>query len=152
VSERPDDPVLFAERGASWWPLLWGPAFAVIGVVLEVTTGAVHWIQWFVVAVVLFGAAAVWVSARRKVYLVRLTPGLLTQGRETLDVDKIAAVGVGAPAGVRVLGGGWSNPRKTTAVPVRLTDGTVALAWARDAEELTDALRRLVEREDRHVE
>ena len=152
MSERPDDPVLFAERGASWWPLLWGPAFAVIGVVLEVTTGAVHWIQWFVVAVVLFGAAAVWVSARRKVYLVRLTPGLLTQGRETLDVERIAAVGVGAPAGVRVLGGGWSNPRKTTAVPVRLTDDTVALAWARDAEELTDALRRLVEREDRHVE
>ena len=152
MSERPDDPVLFAEHGASWWPLLWGPAFAVIGVVLEVTTGAVHWIQWFVVAAVLFGAATVWVSARRKVYLVRLTPGVLTQGRETLDVAKIAEVGVGAPAGVRILGGGWSTPRRTTAVPVRLTDDTVALAWARDAEELTDALRRLVEREDRHVE
>lgn len=152
MSDRPDDPVLFAERGSSWWPLLWGPVFAVIGVVLEVTTGAVHWIQWFVVAAVLFGAAAVWVSARRKVYLVRLTPGVLTQGRETLDVAKIAEVSVGAPAGVRILGGGWSTPRRTTAVPVRLTDDTVALAWARDAEELTDALRRLVEREDRHVE
>jgi hypothetical protein len=153
VSERPDAPVLFAEQGSSWWPLLWGPVFAAIGVVLELTTGAVHWLQWFAVGTVLLGGAAVWVSARRKVYLVRLTPGLLTQGREGLDVEKIAAVDdVGAPTGVRILGGGWSVPRKTTAVPVRLTDDSVVLAWARDAEELTGALRRLVAPGDRHVE
>jgi hypothetical protein len=153
VSERPDRPVLFAEHGSSWWPLLWGPAFAAIGIVLEVTTGAVHWLQWFVVATVLLGGSAVWVSARRKVYLVRLTPGYLTQGRERLDVDKIAAVDdVGAPAGARILGGGWAVPRKTTAVPVRLTDDSVVLAWARDVEALTEAMRRLVAPGDRHVE
>jgi hypothetical protein len=133
--------------------LLWGPAFAAIGIVLEVTTGAVHWLQWFVVATVLLGGSAVWVSARRKVYLVRLTPGYLTQGRERLDVDKIAAVDdVGAPAGARILGGGWAVPRKTTAVPVRLTDDSVVLAWARDVEALTEAMRRLVAPGDRHVE
>jgi hypothetical protein len=153
VSERPDRPVLFAEHGSSWWPLLWGPAFAAIGIVLEVTTGAVHWLQWFVVATVLLGGSAVWVSARRKVYLVRVTPAHLTQGREGLDVEKIAAVDdVGAPAGARILGGGWAVPRKTTAVPVRLTDDSVVLAWARDAEALTGALRRLVAPGDRHVE
>jgi hypothetical protein len=145
--------VLFAEHGSSWWPLLWGPAFAAIGVVLEVTTGVVHWLQWFAVAMVLLGGAAVWVSARRKVYRVRLTPGLLTQGREELDVERIAAVDdVGAPTGARILGGGWTAPRRTTAVPVRLTDDSVVLAWARDAEELTGALRRLVAPSDRHVE
>jgi hypothetical protein len=153
VTEPTDAPVLFAEHGSSWWPLLWGPLFAAIGVVVEVTTGAVHWLQWFVVAVVLFGGAVVWVSARRKVYLVRLTTGSLTQGRERLAVDVIAAVtDVGTPAGVRILGGGWSVPRRTTAVPVRLADESVALAWARDDDGLRDALRRLVEPEAGHVE
>lgn len=153
MSEPSDEPVLFAEHGSSWWPLLWGPAFAVVGLVLEVTTGAVHWLQWFVVAVVLFGGAAVWVSARRKVYLVRLTPKTLTQGRETLPVADLAVVtDVGAPAGVQILGGGWTVPRRTEAVPVRLADDSVVLAWARDAEGLRDALRRLVEPGARHVE
>lgn len=153
MSEPAGEPVLFAEHGSSWWPLLWGPAFALAGLVLEVTTGAVHWLQWFVVAVVLFGGAAVWVSARRKVYLVRLTPETLTQGRETLPVADLAAVDdVGAPTGVRILGGGWSVPRKTEAVPVRLTDDSVVLAWARDPEGLRDALRRLVGPQARHVE
>jgi hypothetical protein len=148
VTEAGDEPVLFAEHGSSWWPLLWGPLFAAIGVVVEVTTGAVHWLQWFVVAVALFGGAVVWVSARRKVYLVRLTTGSLTQGRERVAVGEIAAVAdVGTPAGVRILGGGWSVPRRTTAVPVRLADASVALAWARDDDGLRDALRRLVEPE-----
>lgn len=138
--------VLFAEHGSSWWPLLWGPLFAGAGLFLEVTTGAVHWLQWFAVAMVLFGGAAVWVSARRKVYLVRLTTGTLVQGRERLAVDRITAVtDVGTPAGARILGGGWSVPRRTTAVPVRLADGGVALAWARDDDGLRGALRRLVE-------
>lgn len=151
--EPTDEPVLFVEHGSSWWPLLWGPVFAAIGVVAEVTTGAVHWLQWFVVAMVLFGGAVVWVSARRKVYLVRLTIGSLTQGREKLAVAGIAAVtDVGTPAGVRILGGGWSVPRKTTAIPVRLADDSVALAWARDDDGLRDALRRLVEPEAGHVE
>jgi hypothetical protein len=148
-----DEPVLFAETGASWWPLVWGPVFAAVGLVLELTTGAVHWLQWFVVAMVLFGGAAVWVSARRKVYLVQLTTGTLTQGRETLAVDRIAAVtDVGAPVGARILGGGWTAPRKTTEVPVRLTDDTVVLGWARDGAALQEALRRLVEPEAGHVE
>lgn len=147
------EPVLFAERGSSWWPLLWGPVFAAIGALVEVTTGAVHWLQWFVVAMVLFGGAAVWVSARRKVYLVRLTTGTLTQGRESLAVERIAAVtDVGTPAGARILGGGWTVPRRTTAIPVRLADGGVALAWARDDDGLRDALRRLVEPDAGHVE
>ena len=143
-----EGPVLFAERGSSWWPLLWGPLFAGIGVAVEAPTGSVHWLAWFVVGVGLFGCAAVWVSARRKVYLVVLTPESLTQGREQLAVERVAAVtDVGAPVGARILGGGWTAPRRTTEVPVRLADDSVALAWARDADGLRDALRRLVEPE-----
>ena len=24
------DPVVYSERGSSWWPVLWGPAFALL--------------------------------------------------------------------------------------------------------------------------
>jgi len=142
-----DEPVLFSEAGSTWWPALWGPLFAVVGAVVELSTGGpVHWLPWLVVAFGLGGGALVWVSARRKVYLVRLTTGTLTQGRELLAVDTIAAVSeVGVPVGAKVLGGGWTVPRKTYAVPLRLTGGSVVLAWARDDDALREALRRLVE-------
>jgi hypothetical protein len=141
-----DDPVLFAETGSTWWPVLWGPLFAVAGASVEALSGPVHWLPWIVVAGVLGGGALVWVSARRKVYLVRLTTGTLTQGRETLAVPEIAKVtDVGVPTGAKILGGGWSAPRKTTDIPVRLTDGSVVVAWARDDDGLREALRALVE-------
>ncbi|MPZ84140.1 MAG: hypothetical protein GEV28_28575 [Actinophytocola sp.] len=145
--------MLFTERGSSWWPLLWGPLFAVVGAGVEATTGPVHWLPWFGVGVVLFGIAAAWVSARRKVYFVRLTTGTLTQGREHLATSRIAKVtDVGTPTGAKVLGGGWLAPRKTTEIPVRLDDDKVVLAWARDDDGLREALRRLVEPEAGHVE
>lgn len=142
----PDEPVLFAEDGSTWWPVLWGPLFAAVGAGLEATTGPVHWLPWIVVAGVLGGGAVVWVSARRRVYFVRLTTGTLTQGREVLAVPEIVAVtDVGVPAGGKVLGGGWTAPRRTTPIPLRLADGTVVQAWARDDDGLREALRRLVE-------
>ncbi|MBY8853843.1 hypothetical protein K7G98_38690, partial [Saccharothrix sp. MB29] len=52
--------------------------------------------------------------------------------------------GVEPRAGSTVLGGGWSLPRGTEAVPVRLVDGTVVTAWARDADALRAALARLL--------
>jgi hypothetical protein len=44
------------------------------------------------------------------------------------------------PVGARVLGGGWTVPKKFTEVPLRLTDDTVVVAWARDPEALRAAL------------
>jgi hypothetical protein len=143
-----DEPVLYAEQGSTRWPLLWGPAFAGVGAGLEAVTGPVHGVAWLIVGIVLFGGAVLWVNARRKVYLVELTPASLRQGRETLDVTTISKVtDVGASTGARVLGGGWTAPRKTTEVPIRLDDDTVVLAWARDDEALKAALTRLVEKE-----
>ena len=140
-----DGPVLYAEPGSTRWPLLWGPAFAGIGAGVEALSGPVHTVAWLIVGIVLFGVFALWVNVRRKVYRVELTPTELLQGRETLPVKDIAQVtDVGAAAGAKVLGGGWTVPRKTYEVPLRLDDGSTVLAWARDDESLKAALARLV--------
>ncbi|MET0133228.1 MAG: hypothetical protein ABW215_06505 [Kibdelosporangium sp.] len=140
-------PVLYAEPGSTWWPVLWGPIFAVVGALVEWTTGPVHTLAWVLVAVLFAGMAAVWANARRNVCSVELTPVTLRQGRETLDVEKIAAADeeVGTPVAARILGGGWSVPRKFEAVPLELRDGTGVVAWARDGEALRAALRELIE-------
>lgn len=140
-----DQPVLYAEPGASRWPLLCGPVFALLGLGAEALTGAVWVSLWLFVAVALFVPTLLWVQGRRKVRGVRLTPVALHQGREELPVRDIAEVsGVEPRAGATVLGGGWALPRGTEPVPIRLTDGAVVLGWARDADALRTALDRLL--------
>lgn len=154
-----DGPVLYAEPGSSWWPLLWGPVFAVVGVLVEVLTrGPVHVLTWVVLTGVLVASTAVWVYGRRRVCSLRLTPTALSLGREVVPVDAISAVtDVGGPVGAPVLGGGWTVPKGTTEVPLRLDralrpedppQGRVVLGWARDPEALTSALRSLLDRRD----
>jgi hypothetical protein len=140
-------PVLYAEQGASWWPLLWGPVFAVLSVGVELLTGPVSVLFWSLVAFGLLIPTALWVQGRQRLYSVRLTPAALREGRETLRMADIAAVeGVEPRAGATVLGGGWDIPKGTTGVPIRLADGTVVLGWARDADALREALHRLLTR------
>jgi hypothetical protein len=55
---EPAEPVLFDEPGSSWWPVLWGPAFAVAGVAVEALSGPVHSVAWLVVGAGLAAAAA----------------------------------------------------------------------------------------------
>lgn len=137
--------MLFAEPGSSWWPVLWGPIFAVVGAGVEALSGQVHTVAWLVVGVGLAGLAALWVRSRRQLLSVRLTGKTLSQGAEELDVGRITEVDVESPTAAKVLGGGWSVPRKFTEVPVRLDDGNVVLAWARDGDGLRSALRGCVE-------
>lgn len=135
-------PVLYAEAGSSWWPLTWGPLFVLPGVLFG---RAIPLWVWLTVGAVFTLLAAVWVAARRRFREVRLTPTELRGGREVLPVARIAAVDdAGASLGAPVIGGSWIVPRGTTAVPLRLDDGSTVLAWARDAEALRAALRRLV--------
>ncbi|HEY3751252.1 MAG TPA: hypothetical protein VGL80_18835 [Pseudonocardiaceae bacterium] len=139
-------PVLYAEPGSTWWPLLWGPAFALIGAGVEALSGPVHGLDWLIVGVLLFGIALLWVQARRRVCSVILTSNALHQGREPLPTKEIAQVDdVGPPVGARVLGGGWTVPKKFTEVPLRLADDTVVLAWAKDPDALRAAIRPLVD-------
>jgi hypothetical protein len=147
VTRALDDtaPVLYAEPGSTWWPVAWGPLFALIGAGVEVLSGPVHVLAWVIAGLVLFGPAVLWVIARRRVCSVLLTANALYQGQEPLPVGRIADIDdVGMPVGARVLGGGWTVPKKFTELPLRLTDDTVVVAWARDADALRAALLPLV--------
>jgi len=53
--------------------VLWGPIFAVVGALVEWTTGPVHTLGWTLVAVAGAGAGAVWAQGRRRVCSVELT-------------------------------------------------------------------------------
>ncbi|MFD4672310.1 DUF3093 family protein [Lentzea sp. NPDC058450] len=137
--------MLYRESGSSWWPLLWGPAFAAAGYLVELITGPASVTLWLVAGLVLTLCAVVWVNLRIKTGSIALTTEEAQFGREKLPVAMIeAAQDVGAPAGARVLGGGWSVPKGTSTVPLRLVDGTVVLGWARDPEAFLAALRRVV--------
>ncbi|MER5265872.1 DUF3093 family protein [Actinosynnema sp. NPDC002837] len=140
-----DQPTLYTEPGTSWWPLLWGPVFAVLGFAVEALTGSTRPLLWFVVALLLLLPTALWVQGRRRLFAVRLTPVALHQGREELPLREIDEVeGVEPRSGAKVLGGGWSLPRGTEAVPIRLTDGSVVMGWARDADALRAEIAKLL--------
>jgi hypothetical protein len=141
VSDR-----LYAESGVSWAAILWGPVFALAGALGELATGGpVHVVGWLVVGAGLGVITVPWVYARRRFLSLEVTTEQLRQGREKVPAKQVESVtDVGAPVGARVLGGGWAVPRKYDSLPVKLTDGTVVLAWAKDVEALRDALDRLV--------
>jgi hypothetical protein len=141
VSDR-----LYAESGVSWAAIVWGPVFALVGALAELVTGGpVHIVGWLMVGAGLCAITVPWVYARRRFLSLEVTTKQLRQGREKVAADQLASVtDVGVPVGARVLGGGWSVPRKYDSLPVELADGTVVLAWAKDVEALQDALDRLV--------
>lgn len=140
----PEGQALYTERGSGYRPLLWGPLFALAGFAAELAIGGpVRPVLWIVAAVVLLLLTALWVYSRRRFLTVRVTPTTLWQGGEALAVSEIADVDdVTAPARSRVLGGGLTVPRRHDELPLRLTDGTVVLAWAEDTGALRQALHR----------
>lgn len=131
---------VFAEPGSTWWPVAWGPGFALVGALVEALSGPVHVVAWIVVGVVLGAIFALWVTARRRTCAVRVMPDELVQGGERVPVASLAAVESEDTDGGRVLGGGFAVPRKFTGVPLRLVDGTLVVAWARDGDGLRAAL------------
>lgn len=146
----PDDELLYEEQGGSRWALLFGPIFAGAGICVELLTGGpVFFGLWLTVAVVLGAFSALWVYARRRHAVVRVTTSTLRQGQETIPVDTIAEVvdvAAGhAPPRARVLGGGLAAPRKYAELPLRLRDGSLVLAWGRDGDAMRSALRDAIE-------
>jgi Protein of unknown function (DUF3093) len=136
--------IRYAEPGSSFWPVLWAPGFALLGLGVEALSGSVHVLGWALAAVVLAGVWALWVVARRRLRSVSLTDEALRLGEEELPVGDIEAVEEDEPEAAKVLGGGWTVPKGTGAVPLRLRDGRIVLAWARRPDELRAALRALL--------
>ncbi|SDY58670.1 hypothetical protein SAMN05421504_10637 [Amycolatopsis xylanica] len=132
----------YREQAVSWLALIWGPVFALVGYLTELIGGGPrHGLTWIGVGLGLALITLPWAYARRRYLTVRVTRLELWQGREALPLGQIKELDdVGTPVGARVLGGGWTVPRKYDELPIRLEDGTVVLAWAKDVEALRDAL------------
>ncbi|MCM6774884.1 hypothetical protein NDR87_25920 [Nocardia sp. CDC159] len=150
-------PVRFAEPGARWRTIAYGPLLCLAILILElVLRGEVHWFGLTFCAVLLAGFVWLQVVAGRRHVGVELTDTTLRQGTEVLALRDIARV-LPEPdedAGedeswqsARALGELTGVPRRRKGIGLRLRDGGTVQAWARDhvrlREELTAAVRRL---------
>ncbi|MGV9820078.1 hypothetical protein [Nocardia xishanensis] len=144
------DAVLFAEPGARWRAVAYGPLLCLLVLVLElVTASPVHWFALIFCGVLIAAFVALQVVAGRRHVSVELTESALRQGTETLPLTGIAAV---LPErdehswsdeeweSARALGELSGVPRRRKAIGVRLRDGGLAQAWARDHRGLRTAL------------
>ena len=143
----PDEPVLFSESGTRPWVLLFGPLLAAAGIALEsLAPGGASVPLWLGVGLVVFLYTLVLVRSRRRFLRVELTPSTLVQGGTRLPMSHVSSLRPPDEEhhGIRVLGDGPVVPRRFGAVVLRLTDGTRAVAWARDAAGLRRALEELL--------
>ncbi|WP_420880997.1 hypothetical protein [Rhodococcus sp. (in: high G+C Gram-positive bacteria)] len=141
---------LFLEEGARWRTVAYGPIFCVVALVIELVTGpVVHWFALTLFAAILAGIVSVQVAAARRHVSVLLTDSVLRQGAEEVPLDEIDEVLPEADPyadepqpweSARTLGELSGVPRRRTGIGLRLRDGSLAQAWARDDEGLRDAL------------
>ncbi|WP_280370577.1 hypothetical protein [Nocardia wallacei] len=147
--------VLFAEPGARWRTIAYGPVLCLIILLLEVGLGSrVHWFGLAFCAALLGGFVWLQVVAGRRHVSVELTGDTLRDGTETLPLRRIAAV-LPEPddeswdeedwQSARALGELTGVPRRRKAIGLKLDDGSLVQAWARDHRrlraELTTALQ-----------
>lgn len=150
-ADAPEGEELFYEAGGSWWVVAIGPVMIAAVLILEIVGGGrIHWPVLTIFGVVLVGFALLQVAAARQHVSVRLTETTLRQGAQTIGLNEIAEV---YPANrsaehkkwesARALGELPAVPRRRKGVGVKLTNGKLAQAWARDVDvfrtELTQA-------------
>lgn len=155
--------VLFSEPGARWRTIAYGPALCGIILILEVVRGgAVHWFGLVFCAVLLGGFVWLQVVAGRRHISVELTDTQLREGTEVVPLRDIAAVLPEVDEeswddvdwqSARALGELTGVPRRRGGIGLKLRDGGLVQAWARDHRalrvELTAALERLSDTEGR---
>ncbi|QIS23050.1 hypothetical protein [Nocardia terpenica] len=157
MSDSPTPAVLFAEPGARWRTVAYGPLLCLVILVLELVfrRGPVHWFGLTFCALLLAGFVALQVVAGRRHVSVELTADALREGVETLPLRTIAEVYPEHDEdawedeswrSARALGELSGVPRRRTGIGLRLRDGGMVQAWARDhgrlRAELTAALAR----------
>ncbi len=142
---------LFYEPGGSWLVVAIGPILLALTLWLEIAgKGRIHWEVLTIFGVVLIGFSVLQVVAARRHVSVRLTERTLHQGTRTIDLADIVKIypenrsddfqeWESAPA----LGELHAVPRRRKGIGVKLADGKLAQAWARDVDrfraELSDA-------------
>ncbi|MQY30203.1 hypothetical protein [Nocardia aurantia] len=149
------DVVRFAEPGARWRSVAYGPILCLLVVFLELGLHSrVHWFGLAFCAVLLAGFVALQVVAGRRHVGVELTDTELREGTEVLPLERIAEV---LPErdpdswddeeweSARALGELSGVPRRRRGIGLKLLDGSLVQAWARDHRrlraELAAALR-----------
>ncbi|MFC3963205.1 hypothetical protein [Nocardia jiangsuensis] len=146
--------MLFAEPGARWRSVAYGPVLCAILLVVELATGArPHWFALIFCGVAIGGFVALQVVAGQRHVSVELTPEQLRQGTELLPLRDIAAV---LPErdddnwddldweSARALGELHGVPRRRTGVGLKLRNGALVQGWARDHRGLRAALEAAV--------
>jgi hypothetical protein len=153
-------PSVYAEPGARWRTVAYGPLLCLVVLIIELASGSrTHWVTLLIFAVILAAVVGVQVAAARTHISVELTPTTLRNGTETLALNQIAAVL--PPRGptdyaelpwdrARVLGELADVPRKRRPIGLRLrapdSDEVLVRAWARDDAALRAALVATLER------
>jgi hypothetical protein len=145
--------VLYAEPGARWRTVAYGPLLCLAVLVFDVCAGhGVHWATLTVFAAVLAGIGYWQVLAARRHVSLELTAAALRNGAERVALPRIAEVFDGPVLGheqpwetARALGELADVPRRRRPVGLRLVDDTLVRAWARDEQTLRAALLASVE-------
>ncbi|MFI6364485.1 hypothetical protein ACIBG0_17230 [Nocardia sp. NPDC050630] len=142
--------ILFAEPGARWRSVAYGPLLCLIVLILElVTADQVHWFALIFCAALIAGFVVLQVIAGQRHVSVELTPDTLREGTETLPLASIDAV---LPErdedtwddedweSARSLGELSGVPRRRKGIGLRLVGGELVQAWAKDHRGLRAAL------------
>ncbi|WP_433758682.1 hypothetical protein [Nocardia sp. CA-135398] len=142
--------VLFAEPGARWRSVAYGPLLCLIVLILElVTADEVHWFALGFCAALIAGFVVLQVIAGQRHVSVELTSATLREGTETLPLATIDAV---LPErdedswddedweSARSLGELSGVPRRRKGIGLRLVGGELVQAWAKDHRGLRAAL------------
>ncbi|MCF8570049.1 EbsA family protein [Gordonia sp. HY002] len=149
VPERGE--TLFYEEGGSKWIIAIGPVMLALTLALEIAGGGrIHWEVLTIFGVILIGFSIMQVVAARRHVSVRLTEETLRQGTRVIDLADIVKIypeNTGTEAqnweAAPALGELHAVPRRRKGIGVKLADGKLAQAWARDVDrfrtELTEA-------------
>ncbi|GAB2542593.1 hypothetical protein [Nocardia heshunensis] len=148
--------VLFSEPGARFRTIAYGPALCAIILLVEVMRGgAIHWFGLLFCGLLLAGFVWLQVVAGKRHISVELTADSLREGTETVPLRDIAEV---LPEddeeswdyedwqSARALGELSGVPRRRKGIGLKLTDGRLVQAWARDHVTLRAELAAALER------
>nr|WP_258081269.1 hypothetical protein [Nocardia nova] len=153
---RPDS-VLFSEPGARWRTVAYGPLLCLLVLILELALrrGPVHWFGLAFCAILLAGFVTLQVVAGKRHVSVELTDSVLRQGTETLPVSSIARIFPEHDKeswdddpwqSARALGELTAVPRRRRGIGLKLRDGAMVQAWARDHQQLRARLSAAIDR------